>query len=308
MKFAVTGAFGYSGKYIARRLIAEGREVITLTGNLSRPDPFGGRVKAFPFRFSEPARMAETLQGVDVLVNTYWVRFDHGDQTHSRAVQNTNALLQAAKMAEVRRLVHISITNPDKHSPLPYFRGKALLEQMVINSGLGYAILRPTVIFGKEDILINNIVWLLRRFPFFLIPGDGAYRLQPIFVDDFSQLVVNFAQDANNVVIDAIGPETFTFRQLVRILRDSIGVRTKLMHVPAGFALAAARSLGIFLGDELLTKDELKGLMANLLYTQSDPVGRTPLSEWTVGNSKILGTHYASELSRHYADKKRISN
>ncbi|MBM3153019.1 MAG: NAD-dependent epimerase/dehydratase family protein, partial [Chloroflexi bacterium] len=165
MKIAVTGAFSYSGKYITHRLLAQGHEVITLTGHPDRPDPFGGKVKAFPLDF-EAASLTRNLRGVDTLYNTYWIRFDQGGNTQPRAVTNTRILVQAAKAAGVRRMVHISITNPSTDSHLPYFSGKAANEQAVIESGIGYTILRPTVLFGKEDILINNIAWLLRRFPF----------------------------------------------------------------------------------------------------------------------------------------------
>ena len=128
MRAAVTGAFGYSGRYIARRLLGAGHSVLTLTNSLKRNNPFGGRVQAFPFHFSQPELLTQTLQGVDTLINTYWVRFNHRLFNHDEAVANTKVLLQAAKDAGVRRIVHVSITNPDIHSDLPYFRGKAELE------------------------------------------------------------------------------------------------------------------------------------------------------------------------------------
>src|SRR5215813_12315963 len=172
MKVAVTGAFSFSGKYITKRLLTRGEEVITLTGHPNRPDPFNGKVKVYPLDFDQ-AGMTQSLQGVDVLVNTYWVRFDKGENTQPRAVQNTHKLVNAAKAADVKRIVHISIANPSADSHLPYYWGKAANEKAVIDSGLSYAILRPTVLVGNnEDILINNIAFLLRRFPFFLIPED----------------------------------------------------------------------------------------------------------------------------------------
>src|SRR5512147_2962650 len=210
MKIAVTGAFSYSGKYIAKRLLDRGEEVITLTGHPNRPDPFNGKVKTYPLDFDE-ASMTKSLQGVDVLVNTYWVRFDKGENTQPRAVENTRRLVNAAKAAGVKRMVHISITNPSAESHLPYFWGKAANEKAVIASGMSYAILRPTVLVGEEDILINNIAYLLRRLPLFGLPGDGGYRLQPIYVDDLAKIAVEQGQSNENCIIDAIGPETFTY-------------------------------------------------------------------------------------------------
>src|SRR5260221_4438566 len=215
---AVTGAFGYSGKYIAHRLLEAGEEVITLTNSLDRPNPFGERVKAYPFHFDDPTALAASLRGVSTLYNTYWVRFNHKTFNHDMAIANTLTLFAAARAAGVRRIVHVSITNPDPGSHLAYFKGKARLEQALIESGISYAILRPAVLFGKEDILINNIAWMLRRFPAFGVFGDGKYCLQPIYVDDLAQIAVEQGQRQENCIVQAIGPETFTYRELVKTI------------------------------------------------------------------------------------------
>ncbi|MFZ1085505.1 MAG: NAD(P)H-binding protein [Terracidiphilus sp.] len=296
----VTGAFGYTGKYIARRLINSGEKVITLTGSPNRANEFGNKVKAFPFNFENPDAMASSITGAHTLYNTYWVRFDRRDETHDRAVRNTIALIKAAKMAGVRRIVHISITNPSLDSGLPYFRGKALLEEEIRQSQISYAILRPTVIFGNEDILINNIAFLLRKLPAFIVPGDGRYSLQPIFVEDLAQIAVEASQRAENLTIDAVGPETFQFEQLVRLIAKSLDSRARLLNGPPWLALLASRVMGLALADVMLTRYELKGLMANLLISDSAATGQTQLSDWLTANSATLGKRYASEIGRHY--------
>ena len=173
----------------------QGENVITLTNSSSRANPFGGRVRAFPFHFERPDLLVQHLKDVSVLYNTYWVRFG----PHADAVRNTLALFEAAKEAGVERIVHVSITNPSEDSPLEYFRGKAKLEKALVNSGISYAILRPAVLFGKEDILINNIAWTLRHLPVFGVFGDGRYRLQPIYVDDLASLAVEQGKSRANV-------------------------------------------------------------------------------------------------------------
>jgi NADH dehydrogenase len=300
MKIAVTGAFSYSGKYITRRLLARGEEVITLTGHPNRPDPFEGKVKAFPLNFHDESDLASSLQGVHTFYNTYWVRFDRGENTQPRAVENTRKLVQAAVKAGVQRIVHISITNPSSDSDLPYFWGKAANERAVIESGIPYVILRPTVLFGTEDILINNIAWLLRRIPFFAIPGDGNYRLQPVFVDDLAKLAIDVGYAQDNILWDAVGPDVFTFEELVRLIGQTLGLRRGLLHAPPRLALAAAQFLSAFVGDVLLTPEEVDGLMAGLLVSNEPPRCKTRLGDWLEANKDSVGVHYASELERHY--------
>ena len=299
----VTGASGFSGKYITRRLLASGKRVFNLTGHPDRSTEFGAEVKAIPFQFDDPDSMASNLRGASTLYNTYWVRFDRGGQTHERAVENTQALIRAAESAGVERIVHISITNPDVNSSLPYFRGKAILEQSIRDSGLPHTILRPAVIFGPEDILINNIAYLLRRFPLFVVPGDGDYRLQPIYADDLAELAVSAGAAEGNQVIDAVGPESFSFIELIQTIANCIGSRTKIAHVPPTLAFGLIKMLGLFVGDVVLTRDELKGLMADLLISREPPTGSTRLSDWLRENSQTIGARYASELKRHYSDR-----
>jgi NADH dehydrogenase len=297
----VTGAFGYTGKYITKRLLSMGRSVRTLTGHPERPNPFGDQVEVARFDFEDRTRLAEHLAGAAMLYNTYWVRFPRGDVTFDRAVRNTETLIDAAKDAGVRRIVHVSITNPSADSPFAYFRGKASIERMIEGSGLSHAIVRPTVIFGKEDILLNNIAFVLRRFPFFGIPGSGTYRVRPVSVEDLADLCVELGQKEENVVLDAVGPETFTFQELVRVIAATVGSRTRIVHVPTSVALAAAKLIGSVVRDVVVTRDELEGLMTNLVVTDGPSTGQRRLSDWLTDNASTVGRTYASEVSRHYA-------
>ena len=295
---AVTGAFGYSGKYIAKRLLDLGHKVITLTNSVNRANPFNGRVKPYPFNFDKPEVLAKSLQGVSELYNTYWVRFNHKLFQHADAVRNTMVLFDAAKAANVERIVHVSITNPSEDSPLEYFSGKAKLERALIDSGVSHAILRPTVLFGKEDILINNIAWALRRLPVFGVFGSGESRLQPIYVDDMASLAVEQGAKRDNVFIDAIGPETCTYRKLVKVIGEIIGKKRLIISVPPSVGFIAGWILGKCVGDVMITRQEIKGLMAGLLAVDSPPAGETKLTGWVRKHADKLGKHYTSELAR----------
>ena len=266
MRIAVTGAFGYSGRYITKRLLEAGHEVITLTNSMHRANPFGEKVTAFPFHFDEPHKLRDSLRGVQALVNTYWVRFDHRLFTHGQAVANTKILFSAAKEAGVRRIVHVSITNPDSTSDLPYFRGKANWNPLSRGLGVSYCILRPTVLFGKEDVLINNIAWSLRHLPVVGVFGAGDYKLQPIYVDDLAQSAAQKVAGCGDEVLEAIGPETFTYRELVARVRSA-----DRREAPDHFRAARAGLLGLPVGGAVCgrCRDHSRG--------DSRPDGRSPV-------------------------------
>lgn len=296
----VTGALGFTGKYIARRLLEVGRGVRTLVSHGDRPNPFGEQVEVVPLDFRRPGDLVEHLRGADTLYNTYWVRFARGAVTFDRAVENTRVLLQAAREAGIRRIVHVSVTNPSENSPLPYFRGKAALERLVVESGLSYAIVRPALIFGDEDILIHNIAWFLRRLPVFVVPGDGRYRVQPIWAGDLAKFAVQLADQSDSMTVDAVGPETFTFEEFVRLIARAVGRRSRVVHLGPGATRWLTAMVGRIVGDVVLTRDEIAGLMADLLVSDQPPLCGKSFSDWLGERGNALGACYVSELARHY--------
>jgi NADH dehydrogenase len=310
----VTGAFGYTGSYIARNLLSAGEKVKTLTNRIVRSNPFGDKITIAPFDFTRPDELVRNLEGAETLYNTYWIRFPYKDLTYDQAVANTGTLIRAAGQAGIRRIVHISVTNPSLDSDLPYFRGKALMEKLIVESGLSYTIIRPALIFGAEDILINNIAWCLRHFPVFAVPGKGDYKLQPIYAEDLAGITVNAGHRNENIVIDAIGPETYTFSELVQLIADTVRSKAFILNVSPWLVLVLTKIVSYLVNDVVLTRDEINGLMANLLTTSpatagcrsantthSPPLGQTRLSDWLKQNSETVGISYASELARHYS-------
>ena len=296
----VTGAFSYTGRYVSRRLLDDGVRVKTLTGHPDRRDPFGGRVEAAPLDFSDPDGLHRSMRGASVLYNTYWVRFERGQTNFDRAVENSGVLFEAAAKAGISRIVHISVSNASSGSRLPYFRGKGRVEESLKRLGIPYAIIRPTLTFGAGDLLLNNMAWALRRFPFFPICGSGDYPVQPIYAGDLADQAVAAASQAGNSVSDAAGPETLSFEALLRLLASAMGVRSRFVHTPPSLGLALTRLVGMMMRDVVLTRDEVDGLMAGLLTSDAAPTGMTSLSSWLEDNSHHLGRRYASELSRHF--------
>ena len=297
----ITGAFSYTGKYATRLLLDRGYRVRTLTHHPDRVNPFGDRIQVFPYNFDRPEELRRSLEGASCVINTYWVRFPRGTSNFESAVRNSRTLIEAATDAGVKRIVHVSIANPSLESGLGYYKGKAEVERAVIESGLSYAILRPTVIFGAEDILINNIAWFVRRFPVFGIPGSGRYGIRPIYVEDMARLLVDAVEEGENSIRDAVGPETFSFEELVRLIAGRVGRPARVMHVPMPLAYASTRIAGWCVGDVVLTWEEYKGLMENLLVSEGPALGQTRLSGWLAENGERVGREYASEVARHFA-------
>lgn len=296
----VTGAFSFTGKYIARRLLALGEQVKTLTNHPDREHPFGQAIAAMPLCFDDPDALGASLAGATTLYNTYWVRFEHARMTFIRALDHTATLLKAARQAGVRRIVHISIVNADPESPYPYFRAKGQAEKLVRDSGLSYAILRPTVLFGMESILFNNIAWMLHKFPVFAIPGNGDYNLQPVYVDDLAELAVNAAYKDAPLVLDAAGPETFSFEGLINQTAKQVGSHARLLHLRPERAMQFIRMVGGLVADVVLTSEEIDGLMHNMLVSRNPPTGHTLFSHWLKQHARDLGSGYISEIERHY--------
>jgi uncharacterized protein YbjT (DUF2867 family) len=293
----VTGAFGYTGRYITELLLRRSIKVRTLTGHLDRFNPFGDNVEVLPFNFDDPHALTRNLEGAEVVFNTYWIRFPRGELNFDRATNNVKTLIDAAKRARVTRFIHISITGANPDSRLPYFRGKGLIEQYLVQSGLSYGILRPAIIFGLEDILLHNIAWMLRRWPLFTIPGDGKYHVHPVAVSDLAQLTLDMANEHCDLAIDAVGPELFTFNELVALLARIVASRATILHVSPSVQLVLARIFGVLTRDVTLTRDEIEGLMGDLLWSKSAPTATTRLSDWLERNADVMGTRYHSEFS-----------
>ena len=298
----VTGAFSYSGAAIAAELQAAGRRVRTLTGHPGRVPETGAAsgIEVRSLDFTDPALLAESMRGAETLYNTYWVRFAHGGVDHPVAVARSRVLFQAAAEAGVRRIVHVSITNPSADSPYPYFRGKAAVEQALGDLGVSHAVLRPAVLFGGNGVLINNIAWLLRRLPVFAVGGTGEYRIRPIHVDDLARLAVRAGRSEATEVIDAVGPERPAFGELVHTIRNLVGSRSRIVHVPGALLPVAARALGLVLRDTLLTADEYQGMADGLADTDGPATGETGLTQWMADHKDALGRVYANELTRHF--------
>jgi NADH dehydrogenase len=306
MRVAVTGAFGFTGRALAERLIAQGHEVVTLSRRSGEGDPLAARLAAIhPLDASRPDAsrpdaFRSALEGVEVLYNTWWLRFPRDGATFEGLVAGSAALLAAARKAGVRRVVHVSVVGASADADTPYVRAKAALEGVVTASGLAWVIVRPTLTYGPGDILINNLAWALRRLPIYGMPGFGRYRVQPVHVDDLARICVEAADLPSGQTIDAAGPETFEYRELVARIRSAVGSRSIVVPMPGFVVLAAAKLLGLLVRDVVLTGDEIRELTSSLLTSSEPARGEIRLSDWLREHASVLGRRWSSELARNY--------
>lgn len=288
----VTGALSYVGRAIAEELLARGEQVRSMSRRDAPDDPLRQRIEVAPLDFDDP-----DLRGATALYNTYWIRFERDGATFDQAVANTIRLFEAARQAGVERIVHISVANADRADDLAYFRGKHAVEDWLAESGLPHAIVRPTLVFGANDILVNNIAWIVRRSPLFLVPGRDEYLVQPVSVADTARI----AADASiGTTVDAAGPETIGFARLVTQVRNAVGARCFVVRGPRAAGLLIIRGVGVALRDVVVTKEELLGLERSLLTSSESPLGTESFSDWLGRNADVLGRGYVSELERNF--------
>ncbi len=300
MEVALTGAFSYSGRYIAKKLLSKGIKIRALT-NHPKPELFPQHsIPVFPLQFKEEGPLIDFLKGTEVFINTYWIRYPHKEQTHEKAATNIQFLTQCAKRAGIKKIIHLSVSNPSEESALSYYKGKAQAEKMIKESGLSYLILRPTLIFGLEDILINNIAWLLHAFPFFVLPSPVDYSVQPIYAGDVADIAYEHLLCKESKTIDAAGEEVYRMDELVRMISRSIGLPRPVLLWPKPIAQGCIKMLSLMLQDRVLTGEELCGLMGNLLISFEKPRGKTSFKKWLNQYGSRLGKTYTNDFKRYY--------
>jgi NADH dehydrogenase len=297
---AVTGAYGFTGRAIAVQLLTAGRNVLTLTRRTPVADPLAAQIESVSLDFRRPDQLIDSLRDVDTLFNTYWIRFPRGTESFERAISESTVLIAAAREAGVRRLVHVSVVGADAAGPTPYVRAKGVLEDIVKRSGLEWSIVRPTLTYGPSDILVNNLAWALRRLPVYGMPGDGDYPIQPVHVDDVARICIEAGDGPAGMTVDAAGPETFAYRDMVSVVRSAVRSRAIVVSMPAPVVLVAGRLLGLLVNDVVLTRDEIRELSSGWLSSPDPPLGRIDFRRWVMANGPRLGRRWSSELARNY--------
>lgn len=250
----VTGGTGYVGIHVCRALIARGfmPRLLVRPGSESRiPEDIreGGRLTLGDVTNRESVENA--AQGTTAIVNLVGIirEFPARGITFERLhVTATRNVVDAARLWGIPRFVHMSALGARAGGPAGYFDSKGRAEDCVRQSGLRWTIFRPSVIFGPGDAFLNELAGILRTAPLMPVPGDGKYRLQPVFVGDVAKGFGDalLRPDTETRVFEVGGPERFSYGELLDMIAASVGRRARKLHVPLPILRPAVRSLERF--------------------------------------------------------------
>ncbi len=250
----ITGATGYIGRHLVARLISQGERPRCLVRDIQRARGIlpADKVELVQGDTTLPDVLADAVQGVDTIVHTAFITADRkqsaGNQYEVTNVGGTTNLINAAKQAGVKRIIELSGlgTRPDK--PGSYMQGRYLAEKLLIDSGLAWTIIRPSVVFGKDASFIKGLVDLIKASPVVPLIGGGKIMFQPIYVEDVVSIITKILQDPERTsgkIYTIGGPGYYSFTDIIDLLlkaqgRNRIKLPTPLPLVGIGAAAMEA--------------------------------------------------------------------
>ncbi|MBL0922893.1 MAG: complex I NDUFA9 subunit family protein [Sphingomonadaceae bacterium] len=265
----VFGGSGFVGRYVAQALLATGARVRIACRNPAGAmhiKPLGnlGQVQLMAADVRKPSSVARAVQDADAVVNLV------GSFANMNAVQNVGAgnLAKAAAAAGVNRLVHVSAIGADPDSAAEYGRSKAAGEAAIRAAFPSATILRPSIVFGREDQFINRFAGLIRMLPIVPVIGAGT-RFQPVFVGDVAKAVAAALDDQSGNILELGGPEIFSMLELNRWIARAIGRDPAFIEVPDVAARLLAQGTGWMPGAPI-TMDQYKMLGSDNVVTGKD--------------------------------------
>jgi NADH dehydrogenase len=265
----IFGGGGFLGRYVAQALLAEGariRVAVRNPGTALHIKPLGnlGQVQLIAADIRKPASVARAVRDADAVVNLV------GSFADMDAVQNVGAgnVAKASAAAGVKTLVHISAIGADPHSEAVYGQSKAAGEAAVRAAFPTANILRPSILFGREDQFINRFAGLMRMLP--VVPVIGAdTKFQPVFVGDVAKAVAAALSGRAGQLLDLGGPEVMSMLELNQWIAKATGRDPLFIAIPDFAAKALAVGTG-WLPGAPITPDQFKMLGSDNVVTGTD--------------------------------------
>lgn len=267
-RVAVVGGTGFLGTAFVRELYERGHTVRVLSRHPEKlANLFRGRsVEARAADVTRPDSLPPALEGAEVVIHcVQFPGYPVEDPARGRTFMEVDArgtlrTVRAASQVGVRRFVYLSGVGADPDAPEAWFRAKGVAEQAVAASGMAGVRIRPSWVYGPEDVSLNRFVTVLRRVPlFFPQLGPGSQRINPLFVEDLAPVVAEAATEerADGTAFEIGGPITYSMDEIIRLVMEAIGLRKPIVHFPLPLLRAGAAVLERVPG-QLLSRDAVR--------------------------------------------------
>jgi NADH dehydrogenase len=280
----VFGGSGFVGRAIVRALAQEGYQVRVACRRIELAERIKtagdvGQITLMRTNLRVPASVAAATAGSQAVVNASGIAFQRGRQKYQSVhVDGSRTIAEAAKAAGVQRLVHMSGIGADqRNSTNKYVRSKVDAEDAIVAGFADATILRPSVIFGPEDVMFNRIGQIAAKAPFVPVAGDGSAKVQPVFVGDVGSAVVAVLQrpETAKTVFELGGPRVYTYREIAALVLREIDRHKRIVGIPAGL-MKVAGFFAEFLPVPPLTHDQV-GLLVTDNVARPGAPGLTAL-------------------------------
>ncbi|SYZ74107.1 conserved hypothetical protein [Candidatus Zixiibacteriota bacterium] len=260
MRIAVTGATGFIGQNLIRALALTGNEIIGLARHTSKIQSHPTNVRYMAADINDAESLPRTLQKVNVIYHLVGIIAETKELTFTgTVVTGTENIIAACKSAGVGKIIYLSALGTGSDAMGKYFRSKWEAEEKIRNSGLEYAIIRPSVVYGPGDRFINMLARMIKYFPVTPIPGSGRMRLQPIYVENLTALLVSILDSpgAWGKTLEIGGPEALEYRQMIAIIKKVLNRRRPNIYIPLRLMKLSAAVLESFMKPSPLTRDQI---------------------------------------------------
>jgi NADH dehydrogenase len=277
----ITGAAGYIGSHLTRRLIQDGKPVRAMVHDRRQAEE-EGRLAGLPVEWVEgdvtrPQTLEEAFKGATAVIHTVAIAIEKGGRSYEQInYQGTVNAVEAAKASGVRRFINMSQLGADSRLPYRFLASKGRAQEYVAASGLDWTAFRPSVVWGPEDEFANTFARLVPLTPLiFPIVGDENARFQPVWVEDVATSFAAALEDETTIgrEFELGGPEILTLEEIERRTLRAVGARRWMIHFPMPLLRLAVALMELLLPNPPVTRSLLE-LLAVSNVTENNAIHR----------------------------------